>query len=78
MLELNLELDTADGNAKRFKLSPFTVRRLGSSGKIREFRCGRAVRYSPAELLEWMEAQGRASASAHQTSATPQEERCQR
>jgi len=57
--EIPSELETAEGNARRFKLSPFTIRRLGYAGSIKEFRCGRAVRYSPLEILRWMESQGR-------------------
>lgn len=50
-----IELETAEGLAKILKLSPFTIRRLGYRGLIREFRCGRAVRYRLDEILNWME-----------------------
>jgi DNA-binding TFAR19-related protein (PDSD5 family) len=40
-----IELETAEGLARMLKLSPFTIRRLGYRGLIREYRCGRAVRY---------------------------------
>lgn len=50
-----IELETAEGLAKILKLSPFTIRRLGYRGTIREFRCGRAVRYRLDEILNWME-----------------------
>jgi hypothetical protein len=46
-----MELDTADGIAKRFKLNPFTVRRMGYRGLVREFRFGRAVRYCPDDFF---------------------------
>ncbi len=55
-----MELDTAIGNGRRFKLSPFTIRRLGYAGKIREYRAGRAVRYDPEEIFRWMQTQGAA------------------
>ena len=45
--------------ARDFDLSPFTIRRLGYAGKIKEYRCGRAVRYDPDELSRWMEIQGK-------------------
>lgn len=54
---VKIELETAEGLAKILKLSPFTIRRLGYRGAIREFRCGRAVRYRLDEILSWMENQ---------------------
>ena len=56
--ERQIALETAEGLAKILKLSPFTIRRLGYRGAIREFRCGRAVRYRLDEILSWMEGQG--------------------
>jgi len=57
LVDCKIELETADGLAKLLKLSPFTIRRLGYRGVIREFRCGRAVRYRLDEILSWMEKQ---------------------
>ncbi|WHZ16639.1 MAG: hypothetical protein OJF52_003489 [Nitrospira sp.] len=49
-----MELITAHGAGELFKLSPFTIRRLGYRGAIKEYRCGKAVRYSPEEIMRWM------------------------
>ena len=54
-----MELRSAKTLAKDFDLSPFTIRRLGWEGRIREFRRGKAVRYSPQELWKLMEAEAR-------------------
>jgi len=51
----HIELETAEGLGKILKLSPFTIRRLGYRGIIREFRCGRAVRFRIDEIISWME-----------------------
>lgn len=53
-----MELDTAQGIAQRFKLSPFTIRRLGYRGVVKVFRCGSAVRFDPDEIKNWMAQQG--------------------
>ncbi|WP_447985025.1 hypothetical protein [Nitrospira sp. Nam74] len=50
-----MKLQSAVKLAKDKDLSHFTIRRLGWEGKIREYRCGRAVRYNPEELLAYME-----------------------
>ncbi len=62
-LEVGMELETADGAARVVKSSPFTIRRLGAAGKIRVYRLGRAVRYNPAEVLEFMRQAGEAMPS---------------
>jgi hypothetical protein len=43
-------------------LSPFTIRRLGYAGKIKEYRAGKAVRYSLVGIVAWMAAQGEEAA----------------
>ena len=50
-----IELETAQSLSKILKLSPWTIRRLGWRGVIREYRCGRSVRYRADEVLRWME-----------------------
>ena len=58
-----MELDTADGTARFAKASPFTIRRLGAAGKIKVYRLGRAVRYDPGEVIEFMRKEGEAMPS---------------
>lgn len=53
-LSSSARLDTAKGIAKSVRLSPFTIRRMGYAGKITEYKCGRAVRYDLAEVLDFM------------------------
>lgn len=62
-----MELQSAKKLAKDKNLSHYTIRRLGWDGKIREYRVGRAVRYSPDELVQYMAKQALA--------ARPQEDR---
>ncbi len=57
-------LCTANEIAQQVRLSPFTIRRLGYAGKIKEYRCGAAVRYDPAEVLRLMAHQGTANLPA--------------
>ena len=49
-----LELETAEMIARKIKLHPLTVRRMGYKGLIREYRVGRAVRYNPTEVIQLM------------------------
>ena len=53
-----MNLETAEQTAQVVKSSPFTIRRLGAAGKIQVFRLGRAVRYDPAEVIDFMRKQG--------------------
>ena len=52
-------LRTAPQAGQALALDPLTIRRLGYARKIREYRCGRAVRYNLTEILDWMAIQGK-------------------
>ena len=59
-----MDLLSAKKLSQHIDLSPFTIRRLGYAGKIKEYRCGKAVRYSLEEVVAWMGVQGETASPA--------------
>ena len=60
-----MELRSATALAKLFDVSPFTIRRLGYAGKLKEYRLGRSVRYDPSELTNLMKQGPREAKAQH-------------
>ncbi len=53
-------LVNASAAAEATGLNPFTVRRLGASGRIKIYRHGAAVRFDPEEIRSYMGRNGEA------------------
>ncbi|MCA9454304.1 MAG: helix-turn-helix domain-containing protein [Nitrospiraceae bacterium] len=51
-------LVNASAAAEATGLNPFTVRRLGASGRIKIYRHGAAVRFDPDEIRNYMGKEG--------------------
>ena len=50
----------AEEVAKIYDVNHFTIRRLGYAGKIPVYRCGKLVKYDPAEVRAYLRKQGQA------------------